>query len=116
MGYNITLLKVPEHLKNSVFDDSLLSDIAYDSDEKNEIAYTNFSNGNKEINLFEAVFNIIATNKGFFKVYTRDEYMKAKERLNDKRISEEMQNKINAFLIAMERELVKGEIVFFCCD
>ena len=116
MGYNVSLYKIPEELKDKHINDDVLFDIAYGDDDENYLLIdTNFSTGNPKGLDFAEVFDIFLTNDDFFKIYKMSDYHEAKNRLQSMPLDDALQERIKNFLNVIEEELNKGEVIFFCC-
>lgn len=115
MGYNVSLYKIPEELKDKHINDDMLFNIAYGDDENYLLIDTNFSMGNPASVDFAEVFDIILTNNDYFKLYNMSDYHEAKDRLKSLSLDDALLERISKFLNVIERELNKDEILFFCC-
>lgn len=116
MGYDISLYKIPEKLKEQHINEDELFEIVYGEDDEDYLlAYTDFYSGNPKAVDFARVFDIILTNNDYFKIYKMSDYHETKSRLQTMYIDDGLLERINKFLNVIEDELNKGEIIFFCC-
>lgn len=116
MGYDISLHKLPNHFKSETVSYDDLFEIAYEEEYDDfYIRDTNFSSGNPKAMDFAEVFDIVLTNNDYFKIYTIEDYIKAKEQLQKMKLDNELLERINHFLKDINDSLNNGEIIFFCC-
>ncbi|MED5094534.1 hypothetical protein [Bacillus safensis] len=116
MGYDVTLYKIPEKLKDKHIDDDMLFDIAYgDNNEHYSLVETSFSTNSQKAVDFAELFDLFLTNDDYFKVYKMSDYYEAKSRMEKMSFDEEFSKRVKHFLNVIEQELNKGEIIFFCC-
>jgi len=117
MGYDATLYKIPEKLKDKHIDDEVLFNIAYgDDNEHYSLGEISFSTNSQKAVDFAELFDLFLTNDDYFKVYTMSDYYEAKRRREEMSFDDALFSKwVDNFLNVIEQELNKGEIIFFCC-
>lgn len=116
MGYDATLYKIPEKLKDKNIDDDLLFDIAYgDSHEHYSLVEISFSSNSQKAVDFAELFDLFLIKDDYFKIFKMSDYYDAKSRMENMSFDEEFSKRVKHFLNVIEQELNKGEIIFFCC-
>lgn len=116
MGYDISLHKLPTHLKAEIVSEDDLFEIAYKNKYADtHIRSTNFSSGNPKASDFAEVFDIFLTNNDYFKIFTFLDYIKTNERLQIMKLDVELLEKIDLFLKDIYDSLNNGDSIFFCC-